>query len=99
MDIGSLKGRIAELWGKCTERISILSFEQCLSALSPIMIRQELVSVIIPTYNRANYVVELLESVFAQTYREIEVVFVNDGSTDETKALLEAFRYRISYFE
>ena len=64
-----------------------------------IMNRQELVSVIIPTYNRANYLVQSLESVLAQTYRNLEVIVVNDGSTDETKATLEPYRNRISYFE
>ena len=63
------------------------------------MNRQELVSVIIPTYNRANYLVQSLESVLAQTYRNLEVIVVNDGSTDETKATLEPYRNRISYFE
>ena len=63
------------------------------------MIRQELVTVIIPTYNRANYLVESLESVLAQTYRNLEVIVVNDGSTDETKAALEPYRNRMSYFE
>ena len=63
------------------------------------MIRQELVTVIIPTYNRANYLVQSLESVLAQTYGNLEVIVVNDGSTDETKATLEPYRNRMSYFE
>ena len=64
-----------------------------------IMNRQELVSVIIPTYNRANYLVQSLESVLAQTYRNLEVIVVNDGSTDETKATLEPYLNRIAYIE
>lgn len=58
-----------------------------------------MVSVIIPTYNRANYLVQSLESVLAQTYRNLEVIVVNDGSTDETKTKLEPYLNRISYFE
>ena len=40
------------------------------------------VSICIPTYNRKNYLKETLESVFAQTYKDYEVVIVDDGSTD-----------------
>ncbi len=43
-----------------------------------------LISVIIPTYNRAHMVVEALESVYAQTWRSLEVLVVDDGSTDHT---------------
>ncbi len=43
------------------------------------------VSVCIPTYNRKDYLKEALESVFAQTYKDYEVVIVDDGSTDGTK--------------
>ncbi len=43
-----------------------------------------LVSVIIPTYNRAHRIVETMDSVYSQTYRPIEVIVVDDGSTDDT---------------
>ena len=46
-----------------------------------------LVSVVIPTYNRAPIVCDALESVRRQTYRPIEVIVVDDGSTDGTEAL------------
>ncbi|MBJ6121309.1 glycosyltransferase family 2 protein [Sphingomonas mollis] len=49
-----------------------------------------LVSVLIPTYNRAQYVAAAIESVLTQTLRDIEVVVVDDGSTDQTGDLLAA---------
>ncbi|MGI6460206.1 MAG: glycosyltransferase family 2 protein [Candidatus Hydrogenedentales bacterium] len=49
------------------------------------------VSVIIPTYNRAGFVVEAVNSVLSQTFDDLEVVVVNDGSSDETARVLENF--------
>ena len=46
-----------------------------------------LVSVVIPTYNRAYMLRETLDSVLAQSYRPIEVVLIDDGSTDDTAAV------------
>ena len=56
-------------------------------------------SVIIPTYNRANYVVEAVESVFQQTYQNSELIVVNDGSTDDTAEVIRRFGDRICYVE
>jgi glycosyltransferase involved in cell wall biosynthesis len=49
------------------------------------------VSVIIPTYNRAAWVMEAAASVLAQTYRDFELFVVDDGSTDTTLAALASF--------
>ena len=48
------------------------------------------VSVIIPTYNRARYVRESIQSVLSQTYGDLEVIVVDDGSTDETAEVIGA---------
>jgi glycosyltransferase involved in cell wall biosynthesis len=50
-----------------------------------------LVSVIIPAFNAADFIRQALKSVLAQTYQEIEVIVVDDGSTDATCAIVEEF--------
>ena len=51
-----------------------------------------LVSVVIPTYNRGHRLVQTLDSVYAQTYRPIEILVVDDGSTDDTPDILAEWR-------
>ena len=59
-----------------------------------------LVSIAIPVYNGANYMREAIDSVLAQTYPNIEVLVVNDGSRDEgaTEEIVLTYGYRIRYF-
>ena len=55
---------------------------------------EPLVSICIPAYNAARYVGKALDSVLVQTYPHIEVVVVNDGSTDGTRDVLAAYESR-----
>ncbi|WP_051169852.1 glycosyltransferase family 2 protein [Mesoflavibacter zeaxanthinifaciens] len=52
---------------------------------------KSLVSIIIPTYNRAHLIAETLDSIIAQTFTDWECIIVDDGSTDTTKAIVEAY--------
>ena len=51
----------------------------------------EKVSVIIPVYNAEKFLYDCLESVRKQTYRNIEVIMINDGSTDSSGSICRFF--------
>lgn len=58
---------------------------------------QKKVSVIIPFYSHIDWLYEAIESVFAQTYRNYEVILVNDGSKEDVTEFLNKYGNRITY--
>lgn len=55
------------------------------------------ISVCIPTYNRKDYLKETLESVFRQTYKDYEVIVLDDGSTDGTEEMIKDMEFPVRY--
>lgn len=64
------------------------------------MNQQEPVSIILPTYNRADKVGKAIESVLAQTFKNFELIIVDDGSTDQTETVIAEYKdQRIRYYK
>lgn len=63
------------------------------------MIKKPLVSIIIPTHNRSKYISRAIISCLNQTYNNIEVIIIDDFSSDDTKKIIDSFNdERIKYF-
>jgi len=60
-----------------------------------------MVTIVIPAYNGSNYLREAIDSALAQTYRKIEIIVVNDGSTDDgkTEEIARSYGEKIRYFQ
>jgi glycosyltransferase involved in cell wall biosynthesis len=56
-----------------------------------VRLNQVLVSICMPAYNCANYIEAAIKSVLSQTYAHLELIVVNDGSTDETQIVIEKY--------
>ena len=56
--------------------------------------RQELVSVIMPTFNASKYLAESIESILAQTYTNLELLITDDCSNDETRDILKSYEQK-----
>jgi glycosyltransferase involved in cell wall biosynthesis len=65
------------------------------------MEKQPLVSIIIPVYNGSNYIKEAIDSAINQTYSNIEIIVVNDGSNDNgaTAKIVKKYGNKVKYFE
>lgn len=53
--------------------------------------KQELVSIMSPCYNMESYIGRFLDSLIAQTYKNLEIILVNDGSTDRTEEIIKSY--------
>lgn len=61
-----------------------------------------MISIVVPTYNRSEYLSESIDSVLRQTYKDWELIIVDDGSTDSTPKLMEYYLKldeRIKYYK
>jgi len=57
-----------------------------------------LISIIIPTFNRADWIKAAIESVLKQTYQNFELLIIDDGSTDNTKKIISFCDKKIKYY-
>jgi len=55
------------------------------------MEQEKKISIIIPAYNVQNYIKQCLDSIVNQTYQNLEIIIVNDGSTDDTLSIIEKY--------
>ena len=61
----------------------------------------DMISIIIPAYNAADYLAQTIESVLNQTYSDFELILIDDGSTDRTREIIKDYQCkdaRIKYF-
>jgi glycosyltransferase involved in cell wall biosynthesis len=62
------------------------------------MIDHPLISCIVPAFNADKFIYETLDSIYAQSYTQIEVIVVDDGSTDDTARKVQEYRPEVRYF-
>lgn len=51
----------------------------------------KLISVIVPVYNSERFLNQCIESILEQTYRDLEIIIINDGSTDRSLEIMEEY--------
>ena len=58
-----------------------------------------LISVVVPSYNQAQFLPEALESIFRQGYPRLEVVVMDGGSSDGSVAVIQSYADRLAYWQ
>src|SRR5262249_62220934 len=58
-----------------------------------------LISVVVPSFNQAQFLPEALESIFRQNYPRLEVVVMDGGSTDDSVAIIESYADRLAHWQ
>ena len=59
-----------------------------------------MISIVVPTYNRANVIHKSIDSILNQTYKDFELIIVDDGSTDNTESVVLNYQdSRIRYYK
>jgi len=74
---------------KARERAKLYNSDHRMELLSQIM-ENDIVSIVIPSYNSAKWLPDTIKSVQDQTYKNVEIIVVDDGSTDNTKEVVES---------
>lgn len=82
-----------------TDAQPLTTLENAERLLSAELNSAPLVSVVIPTYNRARIIRKALDTALAQTYENIEIIVVDDGSTDDTETALADYADKIRYIK
>lgn len=76
-------------WASQINRIFQMENPRCEDMANP----KDLISVIVPVYNGAEYIKRCIDSITNQTYRNLEIIIVNDGSTDNTLDICRNLQY------
>lgn len=95
LELGSNRGEIAHAIQNLIENPGVAKKETILTINHS---KPPLITVIIPVFNRQLFVRKVVENVFAQNYPALELIIVDDGSTDQTRRIIAGLPYDIRYF-